>query len=102
MMADDLSTGTAPLKADQPASKPATPGNGSSGAVVHSPIVIPVVKADAASIKAAEAVLGELIAERDRLHGAKNLMPDDDTRLRRVRSDVEFLTGQIKVAKLMV
>jgi hypothetical protein len=47
------------------------------------------------SLAAASDVLNQWTAERDRLHSTKNLMPDDDTRLRKLVSDVDYLAGQI-------
>ena len=99
---DSASLALAPTSASSwrllvPTAPVAPDGNGA-----EPPPVIPMVSADAASIAAAKAALDKLIAERDRLHTARNLMPLDDDRLRKLRSDVPILATQIKMAERMV
>jgi hypothetical protein len=86
-----------PAPASPAPPKSATPVNGTE----HSPIVMPVVKPDRESLAAADAVLSQWIAERDRLHKARSLMPNDDERLLMLCNAVPVLAEQIRVVRRM-
>jgi hypothetical protein len=100
----------ASLSEAKPGPKPAPMPKPKAPASVAPPVAVvngngakppSAVMANAASIAEAEAVLARLIAERDRLHRARNLMPAEDERLRQLLNEVSTLQMQIRTAKLM-